>query len=137
MNMPTSTASVVAAMNVINPTPTKAKDIPRSSKHRLRRRFSMAPSPAIGSDRGLLTRSRSRARGECRRGRCNRSVLRQSRQVRLFLTWQLIGDAHRTGTQNLRRDHHDQLGTVLLRSLAAEQEAENRDIADARELLHR
>ena len=32
-----------------------------------------------------------------------------------------------------RRDHHDQLGLVLLRRLALEQQAENRDVADARE----
>src|SRR4030095_1617230 len=92
--------------------------------------------PAIGSDRRLL-RSGSRARRERRRRRCNRSVLRQPGQIRLFLARQLSGDANRTGAQNLRRDHHDQLGTAFLRSLAAEQKSENRDIADAGDLLHR
>ena len=39
--------------------------------------------------------------------------------------------------ENLRRDHHDQLGLVLLRRLALEQQAEDRDVADARNLLQR
>ena len=37
--------------------------------------------------------------------------------------------------QNLRRDHHDQLGLILLRRLALEQVAEDRDVADAGNLL--
>ena len=38
---------------------------------------------------------------------------------------------------DLRRDHDDQLGLVLLIRLALEQLAENRDVADAGNLAHR
>ena len=37
----------------------------------------------------------------------------------------------------MRRDHHDELGLVFLRRLALEEEAEDRDVADARDLLER
>ena len=45
--------------------------------------------------------------------------------------------AGRLVRQDLRRDHHDQLGLVLLRRLAPEQLAQDRDVADARNLLQR
>ncbi len=48
---------------------------------------------------------------------------------------QLRRHAARAFRQNLRRDHHDELGLLFFRRLALEQRAENRDVADAGNLL--
>ena len=47
------------------------------------------------------------------------------------------GHARASCSAESRRDHHDQLGLVLLRRLALEQQAEDRDVADAGNLLQR
>ena len=81
-------------------------------------------------------RARCRRGGaEGRRRRRNRLVLLQRRQERLAQARQLSGHAVGIGAQDLGSDHDDQLGAVLLRGLAAEQQPEHWNVADSRNLL--
>ena len=52
-------------------------------------------------------------------------------QERFHESGQIRSDAWRVAPEDVQRDHHDELGGVLLVRLASEQVAENRDVADA------
>src|SRR5206468_12520974 len=82
-------------------------------------------------------RRRVRRALERRRWRRERLLLRRRREVRLGHARQIAGDATRSSLQDFRRDHHDELGLLLLRGLALEQEPEGRDVADAGDLRER
>ena len=72
------------------------------------------------------------------------AIPRRRRRQRLLDGWherfRHVGHRRRhaggIAPQDGGRDHHDQLRLVLARGLAAEQETENRDVADARNLRH-
>src|SRR5581483_9858548 len=98
----------------------------RRGRHRLRHGL-----------RRRLHRRGAAAVGERLRRRLERLLLRQRRHERLAEARQVRRHAGRVVRQNLRRDHHHELGAILLRRLALEQETENRNVADARHLLQR
>src|SRR6185295_6581352 len=85
----------------------------------------------LGRQRALLSGHRRRLNGLRRGGRIHdRRVRRRQRAER------------RRGVGRIRRGlrlvrHRHRLGAILLRRLALEEQAEDRDVADARHLLHR
>src|SRR5207237_704046 len=98
--------------------------------------------------RGIVVVVTARLRG--RRGRTAGRIPRRSDvrrrlrnglvrrpEIRLHVRWQPFRHARRSATHDLRRDHDDELGLVLLIRAAAEQIPEDRNVADAGDLLHR
>ena len=107
----------------------RVRDATRAAPTAARRAVTPAAALARRLRRGLPGRARIP-------GRRRRQRLGGRRHEGLDQVRQLRRDARRSATQDLRRDHDDQLGLFLLRRLALEQEAEDRDVADAGNLLH-
>ena len=92
--------------------------------------------PSLGRIAPVPARARARRR-EGRRQRLDQLLGRHRREERLRRARQRRGHAGGSPRENLRRDHHHELGLILVRGLALEQQAEDRDVADARDLLQR
>src|SRR5579864_4989863 len=87
--------------------------------------------------RTRLDGGRSAGPGEGRRGGLERPLLFQRGQVRFLEARDDWRHALRIVRQDHRRDHDHELGPILLRGLALEEQPENRDVANARDLRER